>query len=159
MFRAKGLEWPLVFVPNCNQGAIPYERMASLEEERRLLYVAITRARQTLHLHTVQDQPISQFLTEAAADETLQHVRAIGRALSSEPKNWRTEEMVGLAVATQRLQLGDYFRNWWPATAEQKRRIANLALRILASIDKHELQRQLAVQPGDDLLWRELAGA
>ena len=48
MFRAKGLEWPFVFVPNCNNGTIPYERRTSLEEERRLAYVGITRARQKL---------------------------------------------------------------------------------------------------------------
>lgn len=157
MFRAKGLEWPLVFVPNCNQGTIPYERMASLEEERRLLYVAITRARQTLHLHALQDQPLSQFLDEAAAAETLNSVRALQRALATEPNQWRTEEMVGLAVQSQRLYLGDYFRCWWPAPPEHKRRIARLALRILASIDQHELRQQLAVQPGDEDLWRELA--
>jgi DNA helicase-2/ATP-dependent DNA helicase PcrA len=158
MFRAKGLEWPLVFVPNCNQGTIPYERMASLEEERRLLYVAITRARQTLHLHALDDQPLSQFLEEAAAAETLQQVRAIQRALALEPNQWRTEEMVGLAVLTQRLQISDYFRRWWPVSPAHKQRIARLALRILASIEKHELRRQLEVQPGDDRLWRELAG-
>lgn len=158
MFRAKGLEWPLVFVPNCNQGTIPYERMASLEEERRLLYVAVTRARHTLHLHALHDQPLSQFLEEAAAAETLNSVRALQRALTTEPKHWRTEEMVSLAVQSQRLHLADYFRCWWPAPPEQKRRIARLALRILASIDKHELRHQLAVQPGDEDLWRELAG-
>src|SRR5262249_7702071 len=94
MFRAKGLEWPIVFVPNCNQGTLPYERMQSLEEERRLLYVAITRARQTLHLHALRDQPLCQFLEEAATLETLDQVHAIQRALSSEPKTWHTEEMV-----------------------------------------------------------------
>lgn len=158
MFRAKGLEWPLVFVPNCNQGTIPYERMASLEEERRLLYVAITRSRHSLHLHALHDQPLSSFLAEAEALETLQSVRAIQRALATEPKQWRTEEMVALAVGSQRLHLEDYFRCWWPASPEQRQRIARLALRILASIDKHELRHQLAVQPGDTDFWRELAG-
>jgi DNA helicase-2/ATP-dependent DNA helicase PcrA len=158
MFRAKGLEWPVVFVPGCNQGTIPYERMASLEEERRLLYVAITRARQTLHLYALRDQPLSQFLTEAAAPQILTSVSAIQRALNTEPKHWRTEEMVGLAIHTQRLNLGDYFRGWWPAPPEQKQRIARLALRILASIDKYELVQKLDVRPGDAQLWRELAG-
>lgn len=157
-FRAKGLEWPVVFVPNCNQGTIPYERMASLEEERRLLYVAITRARQTLHLHARRDQPLSQFLEEAAAAETLVNVQAIQRALASEPSQWRTEEMVALAVHSQRLNLAAYFRHWWDAPPAQRRRIARLALRIIDSIDKHGLGEQLGVQPEDGELWRALLG-
>lgn len=156
MFRAKGLEWPLVFIPNCNQGTIPYERMASLEEERRLLYVGITRARQSLHLHALRDQPLSKFLEEAAVSETLTSVAAIQRALTSDPKSWRTEEMVGLAVQTQRLGLADYFRCWWDATPEQKRRIARLALRILESIDRHELSTQVGARAEDKELWRGL---
>lgn len=158
MFRAKGLEWPIVFVPHCNQGAIPYERMASLEEERRLLYVAITRSRHLLHLHTLRGQPITQFLEEANAASTLEWVAAIQRALASEPGSWRTDEMVGLAVLSQRLGLAEYFRTWWDAPPQQKQRIARLALRILQSIDRHELGQQVRMLPGDDQLWRELAG-
>jgi len=157
MFRAKGLEWPMVFVPNCNQGTIPYERMASLEEERRLLYVAITRARQVVHLYALRDQPLSQFLQEAAALDTLEMMTALQRALSTEPNIWRTAEMVALAVVAQRFHLGDYFRCWWDAPRSRQQRLARLALRILASIEKHELGQQLAVQPEDQRLWRELA--
>ena len=51
---AKGQEWDHVFVLNCADGCIPSDmatRNASeLEEERRLLYVAMTRARDELHL-------------------------------------------------------------------------------------------------------------
>jgi DNA helicase-2/ATP-dependent DNA helicase PcrA len=37
--QAKGLEWPIVFVPDCNQGTLPFtsERDSNLEEERRFL--------------------------------------------------------------------------------------------------------------------------
>jgi DNA helicase-2/ATP-dependent DNA helicase PcrA len=157
MFRAKGLEWPLVFVPNCNNGTIPYERKTSLEEERRLLYVAITRARRTLHLYTLAGQPLSPFLEESTAAETLASVAAIQRALSTEPKTWRTEEMVALAVLSQRLCLADYFRSWWDAPPAQRQRLARLALRILDSIDRHGLRQTVGVQHGDEILWQELA--
>ena len=156
MFRAKGLEWPIVFVPNCNQGTLPYERMASLEEERRLLYVAITRARHVLHLHALRNQPLSQFLEEANTALTLTQVQAIQRALSSEPKAWRVEEMVGLTVQTQRLGLQSYFRRWWGDPPARKQRLARLALRILASIERHELGGQLQVEPTDKELWQTL---
>lgn len=44
---AKGLEWAVVFVPACENGCFPFYRSESpneIDEERRLLYVAITRA-------------------------------------------------------------------------------------------------------------------
>lgn len=50
---AKGLEWPLVWVVGCAEGVIPigYAVAASeIEEERRLMYVALTRARDELFL-------------------------------------------------------------------------------------------------------------
>jgi DNA helicase-2/ATP-dependent DNA helicase PcrA len=51
---AKGLEWHSVFVIWVNEGRLPSARSAeseeTLEEERRLLYVACTRAKQRLFL-------------------------------------------------------------------------------------------------------------
>lgn len=46
---AKGLEWEHVVVPGCNQDVFPTRR-GDPEEERRLFYVAVTRAKQTLWL-------------------------------------------------------------------------------------------------------------
>ena len=51
---AKGLEWPIVFLPALEEGIFPSERSlmsgAALEEERRLFYVASTRAKEGLYL-------------------------------------------------------------------------------------------------------------
>jgi DNA helicase II / ATP-dependent DNA helicase PcrA len=51
---AKGQEWKAVFVLNCVDGCIPADlatgSSAEIEEERRLLYVAMTRAKDHLHL-------------------------------------------------------------------------------------------------------------
>ncbi|KAK4461820.1 P-loop containing nucleoside triphosphate hydrolase protein [Cladorrhinum samala] len=47
---AKGLEWPIVFVPAVYNGSIPHLRAEDNDEERRLLYVAMTRAQNLLYL-------------------------------------------------------------------------------------------------------------
>jgi DNA helicase II / ATP-dependent DNA helicase PcrA len=51
MHSAKGLEWPVVFVAGVHEGTVPIvyaDTAALVEEERRLLYVATTRARDRL---------------------------------------------------------------------------------------------------------------
>ncbi|CAE7223098.1 unnamed protein product [Rhizoctonia solani] len=47
---AKGLEWPVVIVPAVEGGTYPFYRAEDVEEERRLLYVACTRAQALLYL-------------------------------------------------------------------------------------------------------------
>ena len=47
---SKGKEWPVVFVADLEEGILPSPRNEILEEERRLLYVAMTRAEQQLIL-------------------------------------------------------------------------------------------------------------
>lgn len=53
MHASKGLEFDVVFVPDLNETVVPYQRSVedgNVEEERRLLYVAMTRAREHLYL-------------------------------------------------------------------------------------------------------------
>ncbi|KDQ15802.1 hypothetical protein BOTBODRAFT_31276 [Botryobasidium botryosum FD-172 SS1] len=47
---AKGLEWPVVFIPAVEAGTFPSWRSDDIHEERRLLYVACTRAQALLYL-------------------------------------------------------------------------------------------------------------
>ncbi|KAK5626451.1 hypothetical protein RRF57_002166 [Xylaria bambusicola] len=51
---AKGLEWPVVFIPAVYNGSIPHSRAEDQNEERRLLYVAMTRAKALLYLSCPQ---------------------------------------------------------------------------------------------------------
>lgn len=53
MHGSKGLEFDVVFIPDVNDGVVPYQKAVesgSLEEERRLMYVAMTRAKEHLHI-------------------------------------------------------------------------------------------------------------
>jgi len=59
--RAKGLEWPLVFVAGLEEGSFP-SRRSNIEEERRLAYVAMTRAKERLVLVIPPDEAFDAVL-------------------------------------------------------------------------------------------------
>ncbi|CAJ1340016.1 unnamed protein product [Effrenium voratum] len=67
--QAKGLEWDTVFVLQCNESVMPLTRQPddSIEEERRLFYVAMTRARNHLVLSFTEEAEPSRFLFESGA--------------------------------------------------------------------------------------------
>ena len=70
MHGAKGLEFPCVILPDLNEGAIPSNKnqeMELIEEERRMFYVAMTRAKEELQMYYVNGEnerkkPPSRFL-------------------------------------------------------------------------------------------------
>lgn len=62
MHASKGLEFPVVFIAGAEEGIFPHSRAAEsnteLEEERRLAYVAITRAKEHLHVSVTYERTI-----------------------------------------------------------------------------------------------------
>jgi DNA helicase-2/ATP-dependent DNA helicase PcrA len=81
LHTAKGLEFPVVFLTGLEDGVFPHQRALTepreLEEERRLAYVGITRARERLYLSRAvvrsawgapSHNPASRFLDEIPAD-------------------------------------------------------------------------------------------
>lgn len=75
---AKGLEFPVVFIAGAEEGITPSERKdADMEEERRLFYVAMTRARDELYITHVtkrfrygkeEQHQLSRFISEFSSD-------------------------------------------------------------------------------------------
>lgn len=83
LHAAKGLEFPVVFMPALEETILPHSRAlydhGEMEEERRLCYVGMTRAREELHLSYassrvlyggVQHNPPSRFLSDMESDQT-----------------------------------------------------------------------------------------
>ena len=72
LHSAKGLEYPIVHILDVNEELMPYKKAildADIQEERRMFYVGITRAREELHIHSVKkyngrELDISRFVAE-----------------------------------------------------------------------------------------------
>ncbi len=76
MHSSKGLEYQVVFIVDANEGITPYRKAvleADLEEERRLFYVAVTRAKEYLHIYSSKERynkelALSRFVGEMLID-------------------------------------------------------------------------------------------
>ncbi len=95
MHAAKGLEWDAVLIAGCSDGLLPISMAQGadeIEEERRLFYVALTRARRHLHLSWAaarnpdgrQSRRPSRFLDAAAP--------VLGDGARSRPKSKSTQK-------------------------------------------------------------------
>lgn len=78
MHSAKGLEFPIVYILDANEGITPHSRAMldeDMEEERRLFYVAMTRAKTRLHVYAVRERyhkkaEVSRFVWEYLGRES-----------------------------------------------------------------------------------------
>ena len=72
MHGSKGLEFKIVYILDANEGVTPHSKAAldeDIEEERRLFYVAMTRAKERLHVYAVKERyhkkvEVSRFVEE-----------------------------------------------------------------------------------------------
>ena len=51
--KSKGLEFPVVFIIGCSEGLLPHAKSDNIQDEKRLFYVAITRAEKELYLSSI----------------------------------------------------------------------------------------------------------
>lgn len=116
---AKGLEFDLVFVLNTTEGIFPSSKNTNIEEERRLFYVAITRARKELYLtrpSLAQSRSgpyytkLSRFLSEIQFPEKVYELKLMsGKSVSKNPFANQGSFVKNTNDSFSRIQ--DYFGN------------------------------------------------
>lgn len=126
---AKGLEWPVVFIPACYEGSIPHSRADNNDEERRLLYVGMTRAQVMLYMSCPvkntqrEDTTMSSFLTQSGISSFFEEhgpsisnitVAGLAATLKREPPS---EE----AVCEGKKEVERDEDNYWPLNGEESR--------------------------------------
>ncbi|WP_061236303.1 ATP-dependent helicase [Leptospira santarosai] len=114
---AKGLEFDLVFILNATEGVFPSSKNLDVEEERRLFYVAITRARKELYftkpsLAQSRSGPyytnLSRFLSEIQSPEKVYELKLMpGRSVSKKFPSTKVSPSKTAKESLSRIQ--DYF--------------------------------------------------
>ncbi|NBC86414.1 MAG: UvrD-helicase domain-containing protein [Bacteroidetes bacterium] len=164
--RAKGGEWPVVFVPDCNDGTIPNltgmdagsastedrsqkqdasddgssqnaseegepssetgddepegeAHAETIEGERRLFYVAITRAMDELYLFRDESEPISPFLEGVDAERVLEQCDHCRQVLHAPIDEIDTSILARFCLAVDGLQIDRFLLERW--TPHRKR--------------------------------------
>lgn len=109
--RAKGLEWPVVFVTGLEEGLVPISHAVddeALAEERRLLYVACSRAAEELHCSFVRERHFGR--ERPVAREPSRFVAAIDRTrtfLAAERQTGREVALAALRTSRRLLAESD----------------------------------------------------
>jgi ATP-dependent exoDNAse (exonuclease V) beta subunit len=151
VFKAKGLEFPVVIVPNMNSAQMDIPATASKdsfingsqEEERRIFYVAMTRAIHDLHIFYTSNEP-STYLTEASYKDVEKYVSecaAVFRgnlALLAEDDGCYFLEK--LLAHMYRYQVGNACARSWARVLDQEAQ-QSVYGHLLARIEEH-MQRE-----------------
>ena len=149
--RAKGQEWPVVFIPGCVDTIYPLsgpdaQPSTTTAEERRLLYVAMTRAQQQLYLSCPSSHTQTSFLTTAEAEARLRTIRSVRRGLRSPPDALSESDLTDLCQGLISLHLESYIKSWWtPSEAHRqalRRRLEPLSSSIRSAHRRRQAYRQ-----------------
>jgi DNA helicase-2/ATP-dependent DNA helicase PcrA len=103
LHAAKGLEFPVVYLPGWEEGIFPSQRsidengLRALEEERRLAYVGLTRARQEARISFVANRQVygrwtSQIPSRFVDELPIDHVEATSQTGYQSNGGWSSQE-------------------------------------------------------------------
>lgn len=156
--QAKGLEWPVVLVAQCNEKIMPFNavRTADVEEERRLFYVALTRTKRDLFLYVTETERPSRFLSEANWQQTLPAIRHLQAILANDPSTWQAAEALLLAQTIPSLGLEHYFEAWWDVDITAKMAAAQTMQRFFAAVAHRQGHRHLQLEPEWANWWQKI---
>lgn len=146
--RSKGLEWPVVFIPDCNHGILPFSGNPNREEERRLFYVALTRSKNQTHLYQNGDGP-SPFLTEAGLPGALEALEQLAASLAEEVP--AAPGLLFLAQQGHQWHLERFLTHWWKGSLPQ------LARRVLARFEPPEQWSARGLNQEGHRFWQTLS--
>ncbi len=120
LHAAKGLEFDNVFIAGVEDGLLPHERVADdedeMEEERRLLFVGITRARMNLHLsyaryRTLRGQMMRTIPSEFLFELGLELHECESCFEEDEDEDWEEEEYEEDDEEVERFKVNDLVRH------------------------------------------------
>ncbi len=111
---SKGLEFPAVYIVDANEGITPHHKAVvneDMEEERRMFYVAATRAKQALTITYAKDrfnkkQEVSRFATELITDRAVFREgvpvvhKSYGKGIVLQNRDGKVSVRFGMAVKT-----------------------------------------------------------
>jgi ATP-dependent DNA helicase Rep len=107
LHAAKGLEWPHVMLAGINEGLLPFKSEAEemtgarLEEERRLMYVGITRARTTLAVSTLRRRKKGRETVAGVPSRFIAEMKLNERIAKEDPREKLRRLRAELAARTQ----------------------------------------------------------
>lgn len=110
MHSSKGLEYEVVILPDVNEGITPYKKAVSeeeLEEERRMYYVAMTRAKQYLHVFSI----LHLHGKTIEASRFLGEMRLNGEKIKAGTKVVHVKFGTGTVIAHEKEQIRIYFES------------------------------------------------
>jgi ATP-dependent DNA helicase Rep len=104
LHASKGLEWPHVFLAGINEGLLPFKSEDDdmtpqrLEEERRLMYVGITRARTTLGVSTLRRRKKGRDTVQGIPSRFIAEMKLHEASNKEDPKERLKRIRAGLAA-------------------------------------------------------------
>lgn len=108
LHAAKGLEFPVVFMPGMEESILPHSRalydQGEMEEERRLCYVGMTRARQELYLINCASRMLYGGVQHNAPSRFLSEIDGQSQAVSGNEPTFSFQPTMSKSQVTQNIE-------------------------------------------------------